>query len=115
MEYGNLPIIDWTESLRLVGNQTKIAEDLLALLIKSLPNDLTNIKNLHHEKNYPGLLFAIHKLNGALCYCGLPRLNSLGRRLETQLKTNIMDDLPSLIELLDIEVKQLIEHYSYQV
>ncbi|MBX3709617.1 MAG: Hpt domain-containing protein [Gammaproteobacteria bacterium] len=112
MDLANLPVIDWEQTIKLAGNNRKFAEDMLDLFIKSLPSDVSLIKVSYEAQNYLEMLRAVHKLHGALCYCGLPRLKTMAAHLETELKNNIMDGLPSLIEQFDTEVILLLEHYS---
>ncbi|VVC75712.1 Signal transduction histidine-protein kinase BarA [Aquicella siphonis] len=112
MDLGNLPVIDWEQGIRLAGNKRDLAEEMLALLMKGLPQDITAINNAFHAQNYSELLRLVHKLHGALCYCGLPRLKTIAGCLETQLKNNIMDSLPSLIKQLDSEVALLLGRNS---
>lgn len=114
MELDHLPVIDWEQALKLAGNNKALAEELLTLLTKGLPGDLTSIQEYYNDKNYPEMLRRVHKLHGALCYCGLPRLKSVVARLETALKSNIMDSLPSLLDQFVVEVNSLLERYSCQ-
>lgn len=107
----NLPIIDWDQSIKLAGNKKDIAEEMLSFVIKNLTSDISAINQLHERKNYEELLRTIHKLHGALCYCGLPRLKNIVARLETELKNNIMFSLPALLSQLDTEVNLVLKHY----
>jgi two-component system sensor histidine kinase BarA len=86
------------------------------MFLKSLPNDIKEIKQLYLAQKYTELLQQVHKLHGAICYCGLPRLKSVIACLETDLKNNVMFNLPSLLDQLDIEVNLLLEqcsHYNF--
>ena len=114
MNLGNLPIFDWEQAVKLAGNKQDLAKDMLALLMQGLPRDISAIHQSYQDKNYQEMLKAVHKLHGALCYCGLPRLKTLISNLETELKSNIMDSLPPLIQSLDNEVCLLLERYSRQ-
>lgn len=111
VEINHLPIIDWESGTKLAGGQRSLAEDLLDFLIKSLPQDVAKIKDLHEKKNYSDLKYQVHKLHGAVSYCGLPRLKTLLSRLETDIKNHIMFSLPPLINQLDFEVTLLLLHY----
>lgn len=111
MELEHLPIIDWDLGIKLAGNQQPLAHDLLGLLVNSLPQEVFTIKDLHAKKNYPELTKQVHKLRGAVAYCGLPRLKTLLSLLETELKNHIMFSLPPLIDQLDVEVTLLLLHY----
>lgn len=108
----NLPIVDWELGMRLAGNQRDLAEDLLAMFVQNLPDELTTIKTLHQSQNYPELQQRVHKLHGAACYCGIPRLKMVLSELETNLKNNIIDNSPQ-INLLETEINLLLEHYSH--
>ncbi|MBV9575966.1 MAG: Hpt domain-containing protein [Gammaproteobacteria bacterium] len=110
MDLNHLPIIDWELATKLAGNKKELAEELLCLLLKTLPDDRATIKQLYIEQNYAELLRRVHKLHGALCYCGLPRLKTIVARLETQLKSDIIDSLPPILDQLDVEIKLLLEH-----
>lgn len=105
-----LPIIDWEDSARLAGHKKELANDMLNMLARDLPQELQTMQTLHQDKNYNDLLKAVHKLHGAVCYTGTPRLKTLLSTLETNLKTNIMDDSSILLHQLDIEVSYLLEH-----
>lgn len=108
----NLPIIDWSHAIKLAGNKKEYAEEMLELFIKSLSNDVAAIKKFYVNQNYIEMFRLVHKLHGAVCYCGLPRLKAVIVQLETNLKNNIMDDLPHFFSAFEVEVKLLLEHYS---
>lgn len=112
MDIQHLPIIDWDLAMKMAGNKREIAEDILAMLIKNLPNDISAINQSYQDNRYKELASQLHKLHGALCYCGLPRLKTLVARLEIDIKNNNTNDLAALIELLDDEVKLLLEQRS---
>jgi two-component system sensor histidine kinase BarA len=103
----HLPVIDWELSLKLAGNRHDLAKDMLALIYKQLPADINQIKTAYHEQNTAQLIHHVHKLHGALCYCGLPRLKFLIAHLESDLKNHIMDSSLPLLGQLDIEVSLL--------
>lgn len=111
MDLRNLPVIDWELATKLAGNKKELAEEMLCFLLKTLPQDRLAILELRHThtQNPTELLRRVHKLHGALCYCGVPRLKALVAHLETALKNNIMDGLPSLLDQLDVEIDLLLE------
>lgn len=102
-----LPVIDWDASLQLAGNHADLANDMLTLISQRLPDDVAQIKSFYLAQNIPQLIHHVHKLHGALCYCGLPRLKFLISHLESNLKNNIMDSSLPLLSQLDIEVSLL--------
>jgi len=107
-----MPVIDWEEGIRLAGHKKELARDILNLLTRDLTRDLNIIHELYQSKNYPELGKAVHKLHGAVCYAGTPRLKTVLTALETRLKTNIMDGSSSLFDQLDTEVGRLLEQVS---
>jgi HPt (histidine-containing phosphotransfer) domain-containing protein len=109
IELNNLPAIDWELGKQLAGGKQNLAEDLLTLLLKNLKTDLAEINQHYLDKNYAALTSCVHKLHGAVSYCGTPRLKTLLLHLETQLKIHIMVDLPSLLNQLNAEVNLLLE------
>lgn len=107
-----LPTLDWEESVRLAGHKKELAKDLLTMLMKELRTELATIKSLEQSQDHPEMLKIVHKLHGAVCYTGTPRLKLVLSALETQLKTNIMDSPSSLLEQLEDEVNRLFEHLT---
>lgn len=112
MDISNLPIIDWEDGLRLAGNRQDLANEVLDMLVKRLPGDIALIKQLNADGDYKALRDEAHKLHGAVCYCGTPRLKAVLSKLETDLKNNIMVDLPYLLDRLNDEATLVLEHYS---
>jgi two-component system, NarL family, sensor histidine kinase BarA len=107
----SLPVIDWKLGATLLGNKEDAAKEILGLFIKGLPEEIANIKKLHLDGNYTLLRSSVHKLHGAICYCGTPRLKVIIASLETELKNNIMVS-SSLFDQLYLEANLLMDHYS---
>ena len=112
MDIQHLPIIDWELAMKMAGNKRDIAEEILTLLIRNLSNDISAINQSYQNKRYQELASQLHKLHGALCYCGLPRIKTLVARLEIDIKNNNIDNLARLMESLNNEVKLLLEYHS---
>jgi two-component system sensor histidine kinase BarA len=109
-----LPIIDWEEGIRLAGHKKELARDILNMLVRDLPHEVSSMQKLYKEQNFQELLKSVHKLHGAVCYTGTPRLKTLLATLETRLKTHIMNDSSILLDQLDTEVNHLLKHLSEQ-
>lgn len=112
MELNKLPIIDWDLSIKLAGNKKDLAEDMLNMLVNNLSADITSIKTCYKLKDYQGLLKRVHRLHGALCYCGLPRLKSVINQLELDLKNNIYTNLAELFLELDHETQLVLKSHA---
>lgn len=104
-KFKNLPIVDWEQNLHLAGNNKDLANDMLTLFTEHLPDELNLINQHHNKKNEVALLKAIHKLHGAVAYCGLPRLKIILNSLEVNLKNHKLDDIPALMKQLNEEAK----------
>ena len=112
MDLDKLPVVDWELAMKLAGNNQDIAKEILALFIKNIPGELTAINQSFQNKNYQEMGKQLHKLHGALCYCGLPRIKMLVAQLESSLKNNVTDDLSAHVELLNQEVNDLLANYA---
>ena len=112
MDIKHLPVINWKLAIKIAGNKRDIAEEILTLLIKNLPTDLSAINQSYLDRDYRELTAELHKLHGALCYCGLPRLKKVVASLEDDLKNNKIDGLKTMIELLNNEATSLLKHYK---
>jgi len=105
-----LPIIDKELGIRLAGNQPDLAHDMIVMLSKGLPQDLADINHAFTNNDYPELLRYVHKLHGAVAYCGTPRLKEVLAQIETKLKRNMKDEIPTLMQRLQVEVHDLLCH-----
>lgn len=108
-----LPIIDFELGKQLVGDRTELIQDILSLLIDSLPSELETIKTSYDLQEYECMLAAVHRLHGAVCYSPTPRLKLVLSHLETRLKNNIIDELPLLLKLLELETKEVIKAKNF--
>lgn len=104
MQLENLPIIDWESAIRLAGNKRDIAEEILSMLLTTLSNDVSAINLSWETKDYWEMSKQLHKLHGALCYCGLPRLKAVVAELEMDIKKDMLDGVPMLVDALNDEV-----------
>lgn len=104
------PLIDWQLALQRAAGKPELAQEMLLLLIKSLPQSDKQIRQAITDNDQQVLLHALHKLHGACCYTGVPRLKNLLETLETQLKKGASIKLlePELYELDDV-IQMLLE------
>ena len=98
------PLIDWSAALQRSAGKADLAQEMLELLIQSLPHTENQIAQALLDNDQQLLLYALHKLHGACCYTGVPRLKNLLETLETQLKkgASIKALEPELSELEDV-------------
>lgn len=101
------PIVDWELAYQLAGGKKELAEEMLSLLLSSMPDDLAQIKSAYDSHNLVSLKDAVHRLHGAIRYCGVPGLHSLVKNLETMIKQNKWDRLDDAMNQLYSEISSL--------
>lgn len=102
-------IFDKELALRNANLRPELATELMDILLKSLPEDQKSIND--HISNLPELKQAVHKLHGAVRYCGVPRLTRAIEKLEAALKHSDQEQVPLLMNLLNGEITALENWY----
>ncbi len=69
---GHLPVRDLAQALRITGGSERIATNLFAQFVETLPADLERIASLLEEENWEELWQTVHRLQGAVAVCGVP-------------------------------------------
>lgn len=77
--------INWNLSLKLAAGNKTLAKDLLLMLISSLKDEQDTINDHFKNQDYTSLRDVVHRLYGASCYCGVPRLTVILQQLEHEL------------------------------
>lgn len=81
--------VDINLCLALSHGKRSLAADILALLLRELPPERTKINRALDEYRFADARELIHKLHGACCYCGVPALKNICKKLEQQLDENL--------------------------
>ncbi|WP_141320230.1 ATP-binding protein [Halomonas halmophila] len=92
-----LPEVDLALGASLAGGREGLARQLLDHLIDSLDESEADIRRANAEGDDETLLDAVHALNGACRYCGVPRLALLVETLETRLRSRGRDAIQPLL------------------
>ncbi len=79
--------IDWELGKTLAGGRLELATELLGKLAISLPDEKTKINEQFLAENWQTLRDQVHKLHGACCYCGVPRLKECAQLLENAIES----------------------------
>ncbi len=82
---------DWELCLKKCNNNAALAKELFDLFVAELPEFVEKILDAKETKNKKALLDVIHKLHGACCYIGVPRLKELVAEAEAMLKQKNAD------------------------
>lgn len=105
-------IIDWNLGLKLTGNNRELAEELINMLTGNLEKEVKKIRaSFNLEKNQE-MQKEIHRLHGAISYCGTPRLKKIISTLEIATKHNDQESCSILIDQLEYESNLLLIEYK---
>nr|WP_275289136.1 response regulator [Halomonas elongata] len=96
-EDAELAEVDLALGTRLAGGREALARQLLDQLIASLEDTEVDIRDAAERGDDEALLDAIHALNGACRYCGVPRLALLVETLETRLRSRGINAVEPLL------------------
>ncbi len=101
--------VNISSCLELAKNDNELAKDMLAMLVESLPGERLHIRKHFDSGDMKSLYETIHRLHGACCYCGVPRLKMLCKKADTDLRNGSTDYLDREIEELLAAIDELIE------
>ena len=102
----NQSIIDWNYCLKQSNNNPKIAKELLTLFGKELSEFKHNLTTVTENKHY---LEIVHKLHGACCYVGVPKLHKWVEKTEAKLKSEPNADVSEEIQHILIEIDNVLD------
>ncbi|RAH37017.1 ATP-binding protein [Halomonas sp. SL1] len=94
---GELASVDLALGTQLAGGREALARKLLGQLIDSLDESEAQVRQAMEVGDAEALLDAIHALNGACRYCGVPRLGLLAETLETRLRSRGLEAVTPLL------------------
>lgn len=99
--------INWEQALKLAGNKSGLAKDMLKGLIDSLKPAQAQINQAFARKDLKQMREEVHRLHGACCYCGVPALRSAVANLETAIAKKENDNINFLLVELNKEINRL--------
>lgn len=102
------PSMDWQLALKRANQNQAAAKELLNDFIAMLPDTLQTLESQMRKGALDELSAEVHKLHGACCYTGLPRLQNLAKELEIALKLNHTDLIEELLQHLVKEAQKVI-------
>lgn len=100
-----LPLIDSQLGTELAGGNEDMHKELLTMLKDSLAEHESEVREAFDQQNFDALSKAAHKLHGACCYTGTPRLKIASKNLELAAKAHseqLADDFNFFIETLKL-------------
>jgi CheY-like chemotaxis protein len=109
----NSKVFDHALSLTRTNDNSELMRDLLQILIDTLPEDILAIRKHLAEKDIKKLKLRLHKLIGALRYCGVPRLTQAVLHLDKLAKEPVDTGQKQIEpEKLDEGLMQLEEEFQ---
>ena len=104
-------IIDWNITLQQANQKPELAIKMLKMLIECLPEHQSIIDSAYKTKDYDTMHDEAHKLHGALCYCGTPRLKKMIKEFELALQEKKQTAIKKLYKQAMKESALVIETY----
>ncbi|OGT98381.1 MAG: hypothetical protein A2298_02270, partial [Gammaproteobacteria bacterium RIFOXYB2_FULL_38_6] len=92
-----------------------LVKQLFKLLVAELPEVQTSILKAYKENDMKTLAERVHKLHGSCCYCILPKLTPLVKKLDAQFQKKNYEELDANIKKLLEEIQRVkneIEHFD---
>ncbi len=108
MDLAAMPVIDWQRGKELMNGRLAEAKQLLHQLLIYIPEVLQHIRNAYKARDMEQLLIHVHKLHGACCYCGVPRLKQAAKSLEVAIRKNHHKQVTELTQALEAECQLLL-------
>jgi CheY-like chemotaxis protein len=105
-------VVDWNLCLQLANNKQALAQELLAILNETLPDDQLTIKNALEINDAELLQKAVHRLKGAVKYCGVPGLHNAVAEVELVLQTPDQRKTRSALALLNREIDRYLDWWT---
>nr|WP_163502873.1 ATP-binding protein [Halomonas socia] len=93
-----LAVVDLTLGTQLAAGREALAWDTLLLLVDSLDASEAALRSAWQASDEDAFLDAIHALNGACRYCGVPQLALLAETLETRLRSRGLNGVAPLLD-----------------
>lgn len=111
----HLPIYDRPSALKITGNNSDLADDLLTMLLNRLRQDIDEINETSHFNDPKRLYTCTHKLLGAVRYCGLPRLEFILTFIESHLKKEETKHLSFFLQNLNLEASKILASFPTKI
>ncbi|WP_227368433.1 ATP-binding protein [Halomonas sp. M20] len=113
-EQDPLAVVDMQLGQRLAGGRIELARKTLAMLLDSLAQSETELRESFAAGDEKAFLDAVHHLNGACRYCGVPELALLSETLETRIRAQGLSTTGSMLEEVFDAMQRLREWQALQ-
>lgn len=101
----NISDIDWELAKNRANQDEMLAQEMFVSLQGELPEFKHLISDAAEQQDWKALQAHVHKLHGASCYTGVPKIQQLCSEIETELKAGHIHEathkLPALLSAID--------------
>jgi len=104
----NAHTIDWELGIKLAGGRMELAKEFFEKLIAILPAEKQKINNDYEKRHWKALRDHVHKLHGACCYCGVPKLRHCVQKLETAVASRVLDIIKPRLDAFNLALDTLL-------
>lgn len=112
----SLPSLDWDLALKRANFNNQAARELLYEFSAQLPSLIAEIESFWDIQALKEMQASVHKLHGASCYTGVPKLQALCDEIEGSLKVgqiqNVAERVPTLTTEAELVVSETKKHFN---
>ena len=102
------PIRDLARALRISGGSEEIAEELLDLLLQTLPETLADLQEAYSGGDFKEMRELLHKLGGAVSVCAVTDLETATRNLHASVTARDAQGIATGLGRLQEEADRLV-------
>jgi len=108
LDIATLVSLDWELAVKRANYNEPAARELLSEFVIMLPTMILDIKAYQEMSRLNSIHDDVHKLHGACCYTGVPRLQRLCFEIESQFKKDCLDGLELHLNALAEEADRVV-------
>jgi len=104
-----LPVRDLELALSIAGGSQALADEMLQQLIRELPQQQSEIRNLYHAARWQAMAECVHRLHGATAVCGVPALEGAVSALEAACRSGESATIDTRMEQFEQQAARLLQ------
>lgn len=112
----SLPSLDWELAMKRANHNFEAAKEVLSEFSMQLPKLISDIEVHWKNHNLVEVQSIVHKLHGACCYTGVPKLLALCDEIEGALKCDqihhVAERIPSLVIEAELVISETEKHLN---